>query len=73
ARELALKRGCNVIMPSFTPEAVYANYSIYPGKNTANHHGQQRLTQLCQQLHAHGLTPSFTRGDAKRNLYVPRH
>lgn len=73
ARELALKRGCNVIMPSFTPEAVYANYSIYPGKNTANHHGQQRLTQLCQQLHAHGLTPTFSRGDAKRNHHVPRH
>ncbi|MGL5390913.1 MAG: [FeFe] hydrogenase H-cluster radical SAM maturase HydE, partial [Shewanella sp.] len=71
ARMLALDRGCNVIMPSFTPRIVCANYSIYPGKNTAQSDQQQRLTQLCQQLYDHGLTPAFTRGDAIRNHHVP--
>ncbi|MGL4712153.1 MAG: [FeFe] hydrogenase H-cluster radical SAM maturase HydE [Shewanella sp.] len=73
AREQALNRGCNVIMPSFTPSDVYASYNIYPGKNCATHNSQDRLAQLCQHIHEHGLIPSFTRGDSKRNTYVPRH
>ncbi len=73
SREQALKRGCNVVMPSFTPEHVSTNYSIYPGKNDIKNSIQERLKQLCEKIKQHDLTPSFSRGDAKRNSYVSRH
>lgn len=72
-RELALKRGCNVIMPSFTPTKVSGDYSIYPGKNQQQHPAAERLNQVCRQIQRHGLIPSFSRGDSKRTQYVSRH
>lgn len=73
AREQALKRGCNVIMPSFTPTKVCGDYSIYPGKNQQQHPAAERLSQVCLQIQRHGLIPSFSRGDSKRTQYVSRH
>lgn len=34
-RKRALGAGCNVVMPSLTPQAVRRDYAIYPGKNAA--------------------------------------
>lgn len=73
AREQALKRGCNVVMPSFTPTNVCADYNIYPGKNLRQNPATERLKQICQQIQNHGLIASFSRGDSKRTPYVSRH
>ncbi|MGI2261143.1 [FeFe] hydrogenase H-cluster radical SAM maturase HydE [Shewanella sp. GXUN23E] len=73
ARIEALGRGCNVVMPSFTPQEVYASYNIYPGKNAAAGGIQDRLATLSQQLFHQGLVPSQARGDARRNPYVSRN
>ncbi|MBR9728396.1 [FeFe] hydrogenase H-cluster radical SAM maturase HydE [Shewanella intestini] len=73
AREQALLRGCNVIMPSFTPEKGYVNYSIYPGKNASTIATQPRLNAMFEQINAHGLHPCLSRGDSKRNPHVPRN
>ncbi|BDM65374.1 [FeFe] hydrogenase H-cluster radical SAM maturase HydE [Shewanella sp. NFH-SH190041] len=73
SREQALLRGCNVIMPSFTPQRVYARYNIYPGKNAAIAAAHERVGQLCHQIKLHGLVPSHARGDSKRNKYVSRY
>ena len=72
ARELALIRGCNVVMPSFTPAHVYARYNIYPGKNSATCQMQQRIALIFKKIQHHGLKPNPSRGDSKRNQYVPR-
>ncbi|MDR8523146.1 [FeFe] hydrogenase H-cluster radical SAM maturase HydE [Shewanella fidelis] len=72
ARELALMRGCNVIMPSFTPAGVYHNYNIYPGKNAATKQVTQRVASIFEQIQHHGLQPNLSRGDSKRNHYVSR-
>lgn len=71
ARLQGLMRGCNVVMPSFTPQQVYASYNIYPGKNSASDTIQVRLDALKQQLSDLGLVASNARGDAMRNPYVP--
>ncbi|ABZ75979.1 Radical SAM domain protein [Shewanella halifaxensis HAW-EB4] len=66
ARELGLMRGCNVVMPSFTPSQVYASYNIYPGKNSATSDIQQRVAAIFQQIQHHGLQPNGSRGDSRR-------
>ena len=73
SRTVGLTRGCNVIMPSFTPSRVYSRYNIYPGKNTATKQLQQRVASIFQQIQHHGFQPDFSRGDSKRNHYVPRY
>lgn len=61
-RERGLRAGANVIMPSVTPEAVRAEYNIYPGKNSS--HDPVRLTigRLQSRLRDAGYTPSSARG-----------
>ncbi len=73
ARLQGLTLGCNVVMPSFTPQQVYASYNIYPGKNSASDTLQTRLSALKQQISHLGLVASNARGDALRNPYVPRY
>ena len=73
ARLQGLTLGCNVVMPSFTPQQVYASYNIYPGKNSASDTLQARLSTLKQQISHLGLVASNARGDALRNPYVPRY
>lgn len=70
ARELGLQRGCNVIMPSFTPSQVFSNYNIYPGKNISLNSVNDRLADLYNRIKLHGFTPSSARGDTRRNQYV---
>ncbi|TKB49927.1 [FeFe] hydrogenase H-cluster radical SAM maturase HydE [Ferrimonas sediminicola] len=65
ARALALLRGCNVVMPSFTPQNVFSQYDIYPGKNAAKAFLRERLEVIRNQIRQHGLEPSSARGDAR--------
>ncbi|MBT1444837.1 [FeFe] hydrogenase H-cluster radical SAM maturase HydE [Shewanella sp. JM162201] len=69
ARLKSLRRGCNVVMPSFTPEDVNANYNIYPGKNGSNGDARARLHALRAALAAEGLVAASCRGDAKTRRY----
>ncbi len=70
AREQALLRGANVVMPSFTPEQIFADYNIYPGKNTSTAKLADRVSTIKSAISAIGLSPSSTRGDACRKNYV---
>ncbi len=70
AREQALTRGCNVVMPSFTPENVFDRYGIYPGKNSSTLALEARLEQVRTAIRATGRCPSASRGDSLRTLYV---
>lgn len=67
AREQALLRGANVVMPSFTPEQIFADYNIYPGKNTSTAHLTDRVNGIKSAIAAIGLTATSARGDACRN------
>ncbi|WP_417345785.1 [FeFe] hydrogenase H-cluster radical SAM maturase HydE [Ferrimonas sp.] len=64
-RALALLRGCNVVMPSFTPQHVFSKYDIYPGKNAAKAFLRERLEVVRNQIRQHGLEPSSARGDSR--------
>ncbi|WP_051216052.1 [FeFe] hydrogenase H-cluster radical SAM maturase HydE [Ferrimonas futtsuensis] len=64
-RALALLRGCNVVMPSFTPQNVFSKYDIYPGKNATKAFLRQRLEVVRNQIRQHGLEPSSARGDSR--------
>ncbi len=63
-REQGLHAGANVIMPSVTPEAVRAGYSIYPGKNASHASVRQTINRLQIRLREAGYTPSPERGEA---------
>lgn len=64
-RKRALRAGCNVVMPSLTPEAVRRDYSIYPGKNAlAVREGIDRLKAAIQDL---GLVASASPGFSPRS------
>lgn len=70
AREQALSRGCNVVMPSFTPDTVFERYGIYPGKNSSTLALEARLQQVRAAITATGRIASASRGDSLRTLYV---
>ncbi|ADN76253.1 iron-only hydrogenase maturation protein HydE [Ferrimonas balearica DSM 9799] len=70
SREQALTRGCNVVMPSFTPENVYDCYGIYPGKNSSTLTLESRVKALRNAIAATGRHPSNGRGDSLRTQYV---
>lgn len=67
-RKLGLNAGCNVLMPSLTPEKVRADYAIYPGKNAAGI--QDNVRKLQQDIRELGLEPSNSQGFARRSSYV---
>ncbi|GLS82220.1 [FeFe] hydrogenase H-cluster radical SAM maturase HydE [Paraferrimonas haliotis] len=73
ARTRAITRGCNIVMPSFTPTEVFTNYTIYPGKNASTLTIEQRLEAISQQIQSQGLNPTISRGDSKRKSHVSRY
>lgn len=62
----ALQRGCNVIMPSMTPEEHRGDYTIYPGKNRTHTTATASLTAARQTVQALGLEPSASKGYSRR-------
>ncbi|GAA4878769.1 [FeFe] hydrogenase H-cluster radical SAM maturase HydE [Ferrimonas pelagia] len=72
ARDRALQCGANVVMPSFTPQPVFASYQIYPGKNDTEALIDQRLTHLTEELSAIARRPGHCRGDTRRSHHVHR-
>ncbi len=53
--EKGLKRGCNVVMMSFTPKIYREKYSIYPGKGSAKSGLAEGLESLEKQITDIGL------------------
>ncbi|MFK4764037.1 [FeFe] hydrogenase H-cluster radical SAM maturase HydE [Desulfobaculum sp. SPO524] len=66
----ALARGCNVIMPSLTPEDVRAAYSIYPGKNTFTSDALAYAEDVKAMIREAGYTPSASQGFSPRSTHV---
>lgn len=64
----ALQRGCNVIMPSMTPEEHRSDYTIYPGKNRTHATATASLEAARQTIRDLGLTPSASKGFSRRNI-----
>ncbi|WP_319466405.1 [FeFe] hydrogenase H-cluster radical SAM maturase HydE [uncultured Pseudodesulfovibrio sp.] len=62
----ALQRGCNVLMPSMTPEEHRSDYTIYPGKNQAHSTASASLTAARQTVISLGLEPSSSKGFSRR-------
>ena len=56
----------NVLMPSFTPSDIRANYSIYPGKNAESASPAQRAAQFIQLIRQGGFQPGQGQGGAWR-------
>lgn len=63
----ALLRGCNVLMPSLTPEEHRSKYTIYPGKNENHATATASLAAAKDMIRSLGLTPSSSKGFSKRN------
>lgn len=70
SRALALKRGCNVLMPSMTPADIREHYTIYPGENADNVHGEPTLERTRLTIESSGLTPSAAKGFSPRSSHV---
>ncbi len=62
----ALMRGCNVLMPSITPEEHRADYHIYPGKNQIHATAAASLNAAKETILSLGLIPSASKGFSKR-------
>ncbi|AFM27758.1 [FeFe] hydrogenase H-cluster radical SAM maturase HydE [Desulfomonile tiedjei] len=63
----ALRSGANVVMPSITPEAVRACYTIYPGKNTNFSKAREEVEAVRAIIYQCGLVPSSSKGFCQRN------
>jgi len=70
ARMTGLKKGCNVIMPSFTPDQFKTDYAIYPGKNTSEMTVQAKLRHVRTSISDMGFVPSSAKGFSPRREYV---
>ncbi len=68
-RALGLRAGCNVIMPSLTPEDVRGAYEIYPGKNAFTANARQSVRRVQELIRQEGLLPSPALGFARKNPY----
>ncbi len=68
-RALGLRAGCNVIMPSLTPEDVRGAYEIYPGKNAFTANARQSVRRVRELIRQEGLLPSPALGFARKNAY----
>jgi len=62
----ALMRGCNVLMPSMTPEDHRSDYTIYPAKNRNHTTAAASLTAARKTVESLGLNPSSSKGFSKR-------
>ncbi len=63
-RALGLHAGCNVIMPSLTPESVRRAYEIYPGKNAFSDNARHSVKAVKNIIREEGFTPSPDKGFA---------
>jgi biotin synthase len=66
----ALQRGCNVLMPSMTPEEHRSDYSIYPGKNKTHATASASLESAKSMVRSLGFVPSKEHGFSKRKTHV---
>lgn len=66
----ALLRGCNVLMPSMTPEEHRSDYTIYPGKNRNHATAKASLSAAKESIRSLGLTPSSSKGFSTRRHHV---
>lgn len=62
----ALLRGCNVLMPSLTPEEHRSKYMIYPGKNKNHATATASLAAAKDMIRSLDLIPSPSKGFSKR-------
>lgn len=67
SQKQALLRGCNVLMPSVTPEEHRSDYTIYPGKNRAHATASASLSAARKTIRSLGLEPSASKGFSMRN------
>lgn len=66
----ALGKGCNVVMPSVTPEKLRDSYFIYPGKNCSETTVPAFLDKIRQDIAKAGFTPSPSKGYSHRRKNV---
>ena len=64
-RELAMSAGANVIMPNISPVSARKLYSIYNNKSYGAEDIEKNISVLKEKIIASGLTPDFSRGDAR--------
>lgn len=69
-RILALHRGCNVLMPSLTPEEHRREYTIYPGKNLLDAKPSTALEHAKNLIAQAGLVPSPCKGTSPRREHA---
>ncbi|OEU67350.1 MAG: [FeFe] hydrogenase H-cluster radical SAM maturase HydE [Desulfovibrio sp. S3730MH75] len=67
-RKLGLSRGCNVIMPSVTPNANRADYNIYPGKNSVSLDGNNGVAEAKGMIRSLDLVPSASKGFSNKKV-----
>lgn len=61
-----LELGCNVIMPSVTPDRVRAAYSIYPGKHSHTVNTEDSIIAAKDIIRSIGRVPSASKGYSLR-------
>ncbi len=69
-RARGLRAGCNVVMPSVTPDAVRGGYAIYPGKNVFADM-ERNIADIKAMIRAEGLFPSNGPGPSPRRTHEP--
>lgn len=69
SQRLALMRGCNVLMPSVTPEQHRADYRIYPGKNRTLATATELINNARELVQAAGRIPSSSKGFSRRSKH----
>jgi biotin synthase len=69
-RARGLRAGCNVIMPSLTPQDARGRYAIYPGKNI-DPGIERNIAKIKETIRAEGLIPSDAPGPSPRRLHGP--
>ena len=64
-RELALRRGANIVMPNFTPPRYRVMYSVYPGKACVHEEAESCLRCIQRRIESIGRTVGLGRGDSR--------
>jgi biotin synthase len=70
SRATALTRGCNVLMPSITPDNLRGHYTIYPGKNADGLDRSESLDSARQTIAAMGFVSTASKGFSPRRSHV---
>ncbi len=69
-RKIGLSRGCNVIMPSVTPNVNRADYNIYPGKNSVTLDGDNGVVEAKEMIRSLNLVPSVSKGYSNKKCVL---